>query len=364
MFFFKKKAPEEKAAQSGSDDDSEESEEKKPAVSGNIEVALTKITTQLEALNEVRKANAEQFTRVSEQIGELRSAIMDSNRAISTIEVASTKAIDLVNSVQPDKLMMEVRKEDGKIESLKANIEANETIIKDLMKALKEMREQMNFYKGVDQVIKMNNDIKQEMLDIKKTEGLIGRHADRVETIFVEVEKKFYDFEKFNEAVKELDRSFKKLSTDFDKMRVSVEEKSDKKELVKLIDKFTDFEKHTSNILKLLDQKSKTLVGEINSNFKSLKAQLEKNLADSSKKLEVKEIQAVTVSSTSSASASSAVPASGNDASQVAKDNPSVDKSANNKPAGAVSTETKSVEEEKKDWKNVTNGVFGFLRKK
>jgi len=354
MFFFKKKAPEEKAASSGSDDDSEETEDKKPAVSGNVEVELTKINTQLEALNEVRKANAEQFTRVSEQIGELRSAIMDSNRAISTIEVASTKAIDLVNSVQPDKLMMEVRKEDGKIESLKANIEANETIIKDLMKALKEMREQMNFYKGVDQVIKINNDIKQEMLDMKKTEGLISRHADRVETIFVEVEKKFYDFEKFNEAVKEIDRSFKKLSTDFDKMRVSVEEKSDKKELVKLIDKFTDFEKHTSNIIKLLDQKSKTLVGEVNSNFKSLKTQLEKNLSDPSKKLEVKEIETLAVSSTTPVSASSNVPSQTGAVSQANTD----------KSADSSSADAKPAEEEKKDGKNVTSGIFGFLRKK
>ncbi|HEY9705268.1 MAG TPA: hypothetical protein V6C58_22710, partial [Allocoleopsis sp.] len=144
---------------------------------------------------------------------------------------------------------------------------------------------QMNFYKGVDQVVKMNNEIKQELIDIKKTEGLVGKHADRVETIFVEVEKKFYDFEKFNEAVKELDRTFKKMSTDFDKMRVGVDEKADKKEFVKMVDKFTDFEKHTTNILKLLDQKSKNTISELNTSFSDLKKQLEKKY---DKKLEVK----------------------------------------------------------------------------
>jgi len=68
----------------------------------------------------------------------------------------------------------------------------------------------MSFYKGVDQVVKMNNEIKQELVEIKKTEGMVGKHADKVETIFLEVEKKFYDFERFNDAVKELERSFKK----------------------------------------------------------------------------------------------------------------------------------------------------------
>jgi len=292
-WFGKKKDSEPKAAESADAGDEEE-ENNKPAMSGNAEAEFTKIKSSLNALNEVRKANSEQFTRVSEQIGELRGALMDTNKAVGTIEVASTKAIDMVNSVQPDKLMIEVRKVDGKVEALRANIEANETIMKDMMKEMKEMRSQMGFYKGVDQVVKMNNEIKQELVDIKKTEGLVGKHADRVETIFVEVEKKFYDFEKFNEAVKELDRSFKKISSDFDKTRVNVDEKADKKEFVKLLDKFTDFEKHTSSILKLLDQKSKNTVVELNNTFTSLKKQLEKKY---DKKIDVKELSAETEAS-------------------------------------------------------------------
>ncbi|MEM4637915.1 MAG: hypothetical protein QXK76_02740 [Candidatus Woesearchaeota archaeon] len=276
MFWFKKKKEETENSEQEKDSDENTEEKKQPEISGNIEVELTKIKSQLEALNEVRKANAEQFTRISEQIGELRGALMDSNKAISVIEVASTKAIDLVNSVQPDKLMIEVRKTDGKVEALRANIEANESIMRDIMKELKDMRAQMSFYKGIDQVVKMNNEIKQELIDIKKMEGNIGKHADRVETIFVEVEKKFYDFEKFNEAVKELDRAFKRISTDFDKMRVAIEEKADKKELVKLMDKFSDFEKHTTSILKLLEQREKNIISDLNMQFSKLKSQLEK----------------------------------------------------------------------------------------
>jgi len=285
MFWFKKKEKEITPQEESTDSEDDSSEEQKPAISGNMEAELTKIKSSLEALNEVRKANSDQFTRISEQIGELRGALMDTNKAVGTIEVASTKAIDMVNSVQPDKLMIEVRKTDSKVEALRANIEANETIMKDIMREMKEMRAQMGFYKGVDQVVKMNNEIKQELIDIKKTEGLVGKHADRVETIFVEVEKKFYDFEKFNEAVKELDRSFKKISSDFDKIRVGVDEKADKKEFVKMVDKFGDFEKHTSNILKLLDQKSKNTLVELNASFDELKKQLEGNY---DKKLDVK----------------------------------------------------------------------------
>jgi hypothetical protein len=285
MSWFKKKSEKTEKAESNDSEESDSGEEKKSAISANVEIEITKIQSSLEALNEVRKANAEQFTRVSEQIGELRAALMDSNKAISVIEIASTKAIDLVNSVQPDKLMIEVRKVDGKIEALRANIEANESMMKDILKEMKEMRGQMNFYKGADQVIKLNNEVKQELVDIKKTEGTVSKHADRVETVFIEVEKKFTDFEKFNQVVKELDVQMRKMSSDFDKMRVMVDEKAEKKEFVKLVDKFSEFEKHTSNILKLLDQKSKNTVYELNDLFKQLKQQLEKKY---DKKLDVK----------------------------------------------------------------------------
>lgn len=350
MFWFKKKE-EKEASEDEKGNEEEKSEEQRPAISGNIEVELTKIKSQLEALNEVRKANAEQFTRISEQIGELRGALMDANKAISVIEVASTKAIDLVNSVQPDKLMIEVRKTDGKVEALRANIEANESIMRDIMKELKDMRAQMGFYKGVDQVIKMNNEIKQELIEIKKTEGLVGKHADRVETIFIEVEKKFYDFEKFNEAVKELDRAFKRISADFDKMRVNIEEKADKKELVKLVDKFSDFEKHTTSILKLLDQRGKNVVNELNIQFMKLKEQLEKK---HDVKLEVKGLSENSLSSDSKK--------------EDSKSTASDASSSNN--GNSQENKEESKEEKKEDKKDNSNnenkekkGLFGFLKK-
>jgi len=243
-----------------------------------VDIELTKVYAQLESFGEIRKANAERFSRTSEQIGELRGMIVDTNKAMSKIEVASTKAVDLVESVHPEKLMIEVRKQDGKIESLRANIEGNESIMRDLMSEIKKVREQMNFYKGVDQVIQLNEEVKQELANIKKMEAVIERHADKVEMIFMEVQKKFADFEKFDSNVKDVQSSMKKMEGEFDKIRVKLEQKEDKKEFVTLVDKFNDFEKHTTNLLKLLDDRSKTVKDGLESDFKRLKEKMERQL--------------------------------------------------------------------------------------
>src|SRR3989338_6126515 len=166
--------------------------------------------------------------------------IIDTNKAMGKVEVSSSKAVDLVESVHPEKLMIEVRKQDGKMEALRANIESNEAIMKDLMLELKKMRDRMNFYKGVEQVIAMNAEIKEELATIKRVEANIQRHADKVETVFIEVEKKFTEFEKFNDVVKDLDKQFKKLAGDFEKVRVKIEMKLERKDFLDLLDKFND----------------------------------------------------------------------------------------------------------------------------
>ena len=97
-------------------------EKKDDSSTGNskIDIEFAKVHGQLEGLSEARKATGDRFTRVSEQVGELRGMIVDTNKMMSKVEVSSTKAIDLVDSVHPEKLMIEVRRQDGKIEALRA----------------------------------------------------------------------------------------------------------------------------------------------------------------------------------------------------------------------------------------------------
>lgn len=243
--------------------------------SGNakVDIELTRIKAQLESLNEVRKANSERFSRVSEQMGELRGMIMDTNKTMSKIEVSATKAIDLVESVQPEKLMIEIRKQEGKAEALKANIESNEAMMRDLMEELKKIRQQMNFYKGIEQVIKLNEEVKGEILEIKKVEATIERHADKAESIFLDLEKKYAEFDKFQRTVDDIEKTFHAMQGDFDNIKLQLSNKAEKKEFGSLMDRFTEFERHTGNIMKLLDERSKHMKMELKESIKNIKKQ-------------------------------------------------------------------------------------------
>lgn len=282
MGLFKKKLSDEEliqqniaASQAGADD---VSEKKKDDGLGDSKLAveITKLKAQLEGLNEQRKATNERFSHISEEIGEIRGMIVETNKAVGRIEAAATKAIDLVQSVKPEELMIEVRKADSKIEALKANVESNETMTGDVMNSLKEMRKKMDFYKGVEQIAKMNEEIKKELIEIKKVESVIDRHSSKVETIFIDVEKKYTEFDKYGDVAKDLQRSFSKIQSDVDKLRIKIEEGASKQELVKLISKFNDFEKHTTNIINLLEEKSKSVTKDLNMELNKKNEEIDK----------------------------------------------------------------------------------------
>ena len=286
MGLFKKKLSDEELIKKNIEAQQAELEEKEAAKNkkdddlgdSKLGIEVTKIKAQLEGLNEQRQAVNERFSRMSEEMGEVRGMIMDTNKSVGNIEASATKAIDLVESVRPDQLMLEVRKQDSKIESLKAGIESSESLMRDMMKEVKEMRKKIDFYKGIEQVAKLNEEIKGELIQIKKIESVIDRHSNKVETIYIEVEKKFTEFDKFNDNVKELKRNFDKLQNDFDKIKVKLEDKTDKKELVKVINKFSDFEKHTTNIINLMDKRSKSIGEEITKRMNSVKNEVRKKV--------------------------------------------------------------------------------------
>jgi chromosome segregation ATPase len=284
--------------------------------SGNpkMDMEITKIKAQLESFNEIRKSNSERFSRMSEQMGELRGMIMDTNKTMTKIEVSATKAIDLVESVQPEKLMIEMRKQEGKMESLKANIESNEAMMRDIMEELKKMRAQMNFYKGIEQVAKLNDEVKGEILEIKKVEATIERHADKAETIFLDLEKKFANFEQFEKKVEEVNDMFKGIQGDFDKMKLGISNKAEKKEFLSLMDKFTEFERHTGDVIKLLDERSKHMKQDIKDNMEKMKLQM-KRRTDFSSSLE-ESLPVISSSATSGNKINPEKPMSSNSATQ------------------------------------------------
>ncbi len=262
--FGKKKKKKEDASDESGDDAGADAEvpvaEPQSAPSGTGDVSLGKVVADVEKLKaqfttfyELQKTNSERFAMINQQIGEIRSMQMERDKSAQLLEAKATQAIDLVKTVQPDKLLIELRKGDNKIEALRANIESNENIINNIISELKEVKNTISVFRGMEQVIKLNEESKQELREMKRVSAVIERHSDKIETIFSEIQKKMADFVKVGDLVKDLDKSFKQISSDFDSIKIKTKDYATRKELENLIVKMDDFEKYVGNVVKLVD---------------------------------------------------------------------------------------------------------------
>jgi chromosome segregation ATPase len=279
MFIFKPKYARIEDQKPGGEQPQEQAKEEAPMTSPDrvtaaLSADIIKLKAQFDQFAEMRKVFNERFTRTNEQIGELRGMIMDSNRAMQDVEVKTVKAVDLVEAVHPDKLMVDVRKQDAKIEALKANIESNETIMKSLMDQIKELRHQLTAFRGIEEMVKLSDEVKKELMNIKKVEATVERHSDKIEGIFIESQKKFQEFETLTEKLKEMQKQLGPVITQVDQMKVKMTTTAAKKDVENLITRLNDFEKHVGNIIDLITKRANDLPRDVDQRYKRLEASM------------------------------------------------------------------------------------------
>lgn len=223
--------------------------------SGGSSAEIIKLTTEIdrmkasiESFGEVRKSLQERISNMNEQIGELRAMIMDRDRTIQELELKAVKAADLVETVQPEKLMIEIQREDAKFEALKANMEGNEAIMDRVMEEMRELRKKMEFFRGIEEIVKLSEETKKELIEIKRTEGSIKINADKVGTIYSEMRKKGRELDMFNDSLQELKVSMDNNVKDVDSMKIKLSNLADKSELEKLTNKV---QKYTESLKEL-----------------------------------------------------------------------------------------------------------------
>lgn len=249
------------------DEEKKETEDLSGASTAKLSSEITKLKANIEALGEVRKSFTERFSRVSEQIGELRSMILERDKSIQEIELKAIKAYDLVESVHPEKISTMVQKGEARIEALKANLEGNEAIMGRVMDELKDTRKKIEFFRGVEEIIKLSEEVKQELIEIKKIESRVNVNADKVETIYSEMRKKFQEIDNFDSEVKEIKVAVEQNQKDVGFLKDKVgglAEKSDLDRLVNKVQRYVDALKELekkSSMTKDIDQLKTLLEG-------------------------------------------------------------------------------------------------------
>ena len=199
--------------------------------SDSVKADIERLYANMEALKETRKITNERLARISEEIGELRSMLVDRERQIQEIDAKSSKAAELVSEIQPEKLMIEMKKEEAKIESIKAQFEAHDKLLSEIINSVKDIKAQMNMFAGVEHILELNEEVKKQLEYTKKLESDIKRHAEKVEEIFIITKKRFPEIEELKTISLKMKEEHDKMLHDFEEIKFKIMQFSEKQEI-------------------------------------------------------------------------------------------------------------------------------------
>ena len=197
-----------------------------PKLKDNEKLAaeVEKLKAQIEASEELRKLYNEKFAKLDQDIGEFRNMIIERDKEMHELEVKATKAADIVAEVKPETVQATVTKFETRIEMVKTKLEANEQINDKIIEELKEIRNTVKAFRGINEIEKLTKEMLEEQAVTKRIQGKIEAYADKAESIYMEMDKKYEEFRHFKDVIEDIDTKLINENKSIKELRIKVDE--------------------------------------------------------------------------------------------------------------------------------------------
>jgi len=232
--------------------------------SNELMLKLETLEGKLQSETERRNSTDERISRLSEEIGELRSMILERERTIGNIDAGFEKIKDQLGEVKPELIAKDLEKKEKTIFEAVARLDMTEETLTALKKELGVFREQVGKIRSFDNIIQMYDELNNKIQKIQEAEQYVNRMASKVEGIFSELDKRIPELVDVEEKTKTLQEITTDLMKSLDKDEVKLKEAVYKEDLQKLRaeleDKIKNFELGIGDSVKKVDEFGKSFM--------------------------------------------------------------------------------------------------------
>ena len=196
-----------------------------------LNVEIEKLKGKLEVIGEFKNQLAETTRAFSEEIGELRTMILDREKTISKIELGFEKINEIVKEIEPSAITKEIEKKEAKILELAARIDKLEEFYKELTKKTEEVRRFLEKIKSFENLVELAGKVRRTLAEIEESKNYVDRVAGKIEAIFEDVNDKILDLDERLRKIGNVDEILKDLVPTVDKLQIALKNKADKKDV-------------------------------------------------------------------------------------------------------------------------------------
>jgi chromosome segregation ATPase len=207
-----------------------EGKEEFPEITLKVERLDAKIAT----IDDYRKVTDEKISRISEEIGELRSTFLALDKRFSPLEMNAERALKAVSEVMPEKIRADFQKIEREILGIRAEIERMNAIIDSVRSEEKKLMEAFEKIKNVENVLDISKKIEEKIARVEEASRYADRVSAKTEVVFSELSGKLAEIERQKGKISRLDELTKELVKTLDEISLKIPKFAEKVEVSKL----------------------------------------------------------------------------------------------------------------------------------
>jgi uncharacterized coiled-coil DUF342 family protein len=195
---------------------------------------LEQLDAQMSGLVALRETYDTRFTMLSEKIGEVRSMVLTQAKEGADAKAKAERALASLEGIKPEEFRSAILKRDAEVQTLKAKLTSTNDMIKSLMNEVREFRNALAQFKGLEAVMGMADDARKNIIRIQQLRDQMEVMSDKVMSAFLEFQRRFKEVTDLSIKVGTLEEVVRPLSKSVSEMDVLLKQAVMKTDLTKL----------------------------------------------------------------------------------------------------------------------------------
>ncbi len=159
-----------------------------------FDIETEKMKALIETIREGKKISDEKVQRIVEGLAEIRTMVYGREASMKEEEVKLEKIMDVMNKVEPEKLIMELGRRDKEISNQNLRVTKLEETTGEFGEMLKRIEKLLQDIGSLENVVKISNEATEKLMSMQTIERNNQKMLDKIQGIYAELSKRMEEF--------------------------------------------------------------------------------------------------------------------------------------------------------------------------
>ena len=148
-----------------------------------IEIKVEKLEAKFELFGSLRIALDEKISNLAEQIGELRSMLIEREKFYKEIELSARKMEGILEMVRKEEIIKELKIREKDVIENKARIERVEKLVEKFSEEMKELRDLIGKMKPIENILELSKETEGKLRAMEEKKQYVDTNVEKVEKL-------------------------------------------------------------------------------------------------------------------------------------------------------------------------------------